>query len=263
MAPCFCDKVRGGLYHLVTPSPCHLVIFKSMLVTLIIFLATFVFSSVGFGLALVAMPLLVNVIGLRVASPLVSLIGITTGFVIFFHYRATFKLRAVALLSVASLIAVPIGVQFVGRVDPKIGTTLLGILLIFYSVYSLLKLRLPRLEWPGWAIGFGFAAGLLGGAYNTGGPPVIIYANCRRWLPGEFKSNLQAFFLVNSVVAVISHLLSGHYTLVVAQNYLYAIPGILLGLFAGFKLEPHVSPVLFRKAVLLILVLLGIQLILS
>ena len=234
-----------------------------MIITLIILISTFVFSSVGFGLALVAMPLLVNVIGLRAASPLVSLISLTTGIIIFYRYRATFQLRAVALLSVASLIAVPIGVQFVGRVNPRIGTTLLGILLVGYSIYSLLQLRLPKLEWPGWAVGFGFAAGLMGGAYNTGGPPVIIYANCRQWLPAEFKSNLLAFFLVNSVVAFISHLLSGHYTTTVGQYYLLALPGILVGLIAGFSLEPYVSPALFRKVVLVILIVLGIQLILS
>ncbi len=234
-----------------------------MIVTLIIFLATFIYSSVGFGVALVAMPLLVTVIGVRVASPLVSLIAFTSGIIIFIRHREAFKLRAVWLLSITSMIAVPIGVQLAGRSDPKIVTTWLGVLLVVYAIYALMQFRLPKLEWPGWAAGFGFVAGLLGGAYNTSGPPVIIYANCHQWEPGEFKSNLQAYFLINSAVVIISHALSGHFNAAVGRNYLFALPGILIGLFVGFRLEPYVSPKVFYKIVLVILIGLGIQLILS
>ena len=121
--------------------------------------------------------------------------------------------------------------------------------------------RLPQLRQPAWAYGFGFLGGVLSGAYNTSGPPVIIYGTCRRWEPTTFKGNLQAYFLLNSFFTLSAHLISGNFTAVVWQNYLWAVPGVALGLVAGKWVDGRLNPVQFRQGVLVLLVLLGIRLI--
>lgn len=110
--------------------------------------------------------------------------------------------------------------------------------------------------------GFGFVAGLLSGAYNTSGPPVVIYGNCRQWLPAEFKCNLQGFFLLNSAAVIATHALSGNFTRPVWQAYSLALPAIGLGLVAGFTLDKRIEPAVFRKIVLLLLIVLGVRLLL-
>ncbi|MCK4726258.1 MAG: sulfite exporter TauE/SafE family protein, partial [Anaerolineales bacterium] len=94
------------------------------------------------------------------------------------------------------------------QVNPEIIVTLLGIILVAYAVYGLIHMTLPELKHPYWAYLMGFIAGIIGGAYNTSGPPVIIYGNCRRWPPKEFKGNLQGYFLVTNVVFILVHLIS-------------------------------------------------------
>ncbi len=171
-----------------------------LLVSLVIFLAVFTQSLTGFGSALVAMALLPALIGIRTATPLVALVGLTIEIALLLRYHAAFRLQSVWRLIVASLLGVPLGLLLLRRVDERLALVILGCVLVGYAVYALLGRPLPSLKSNGWAYGTGFVAGMLGGAYNTSGPPVVIYGDAQRWPPAEFKSNLQGFFLVINVL---------------------------------------------------------------
>ncbi|MCB8938757.1 MAG: sulfite exporter TauE/SafE family protein [Ardenticatenaceae bacterium] len=232
-----------------------------MIVTLIIFFAIFVQSASGFGLALVSMPLLVSVIGVGTATPLVALVGITAELFLLRRYWEALNFTAVKRLSIASIIGIPLGVYVLRTVDGRIITAILGVVVTGYALYALFGPHLPQLRQPGWAYGFGFVGGILSGAYNTSGPPVIIYGTCRRWEPAAFKGNLQAYFFINSLFTLSAHALSGNFTAVVWQNYLWALPGIGVGLLLGRWVDGRIPPEKFRQGVLVLLVLLGIRLI--
>lgn len=234
-----------------------------ILVFIIVFVAIFVQAVTGFGLALVSMPLLVLVLNIQVASPLVALIGGVAELLLLLHYRADLNIRAVTRLVVASLLGIPVGVLLLRRVDVGVITAVLGLLILLYALYALSGLRLPRLAHQAWGYGFGFVAGVLGGAYNISGPPVIIYGNCRQWPPAEFKSNLQGFFVVSSYTVIAVHALSGNFTPVVWRNFLIALPAMLLALFVGLRLDTHLNPERFRRIVLVVLVVLGASLLFS
>lgn len=232
-----------------------------MIVTLIVFFAIFVQAASGFGLALISMPLLVGLIGIGTATPLVALIGITAEVFLLRRYWQALNFAAVKRLSLASVVGIPLGVYVLREGDGRLITTILGFIVTGYALYALFGPRLPALRQPAWAYGFGFVGGVLSGAYNTSGPPVIIYGTCRRWEPTTFKGNLQAYFLLNSLFTLSAHLISGNFTAVVWQHYLWAVPGVALGLVAGKWVDGRLNPAQFRKAVLGLLVLLGIRLI--
>lgn len=228
-----------------------------MLITLIVFLAAFTQGAAGFGLALVSMPLLVEILGIRAATPLVALIGIAIETIMLIRYRHAFNLRAISRLSLAAVAAIPLGVFILRRADAQLITTILGAIILGYALFALFSPRLPQLTHRGWAYGFGFVSGLLSGAYNTSGPPVIIYGSCRQWPPAEFKSNLQAYFLLNSVVVMVIHAVSGNFTPLVWRSFGLSVPAILLGLWAGMSLDRWINPQLFRRIVLILLIFLG------
>lgn len=234
-----------------------------MIVLLIVFLSIFVQAASGFGLALVSMPLLVSVIGVSTATPLVAVVGITAEVFLLRRYWYALNFTAVKRLCLASITGIPLGVYVLGTVDGRIITFILGLVVTGYALYALFAPRLPALKQPGWAYGFGFVGGVLSGAYNTSGPPVIIYGTCRRWEPATFKGNLQAYFLLNSFFTFTAHLISGNFTAVVWQNYLWALPGVGLGLLLGRWVDGRLPPDKFRVGVLLLLILLGIRLIIG
>jgi hypothetical protein len=234
-----------------------------ILLALIVFLAVFTQSLTGFGSALVAMALLPALIGMRVATPLVAALAMTIEGILLLRYKDSLNLRAVWRLSAASLVGIPLGMIVLGRVDESLAMGILGWVIVSYAAYSFFELKPPELSRPVWAYTFGLLAGMLGGAYNTSGPPAVIYANARRWSQDEFKSNLQGFFLLNDVLILGGHVLSGNFTAQVFQNYLIALPAVGLGILAGVSLDRRINPQAFRKVVLGLLLVTGARLVIS
>jgi uncharacterized membrane protein YfcA len=233
------------------------------LVAVIIFVGVFTQSITGFGSGLVTMAILPGLLGIQVAAPLVSLMAITLETSLLLRYRNTLNFKAVWRLALANVIGIPLGVIAPGYVSEKFILLVLGVVLAGYAAYGLISPRLPELKRPTWAYGFGLVGGLLSGAYNTGGPPLVIYGNSQRWQPAEFKSNLQSLFLISDVMVITNHALTGHYTPIVWSYYLTALPAIGLALLIGLWLDRRIDPIAFRKIVLLLLLVMGLRLILS
>ncbi len=206
------------------------------------------------------MALMPNVMDIMSAVPLVAMLTGTLEFFLLIRYRAAFNLKAVWRLSIASILAIPIGVWALREISERVLLPVLGLVMVVYSIYALLNFRLPRLEHPRWAYLFGFFAGLLSGAYSVGGPPAIIYGNCKGWDPDEFKGNLQGFFLVNDTIAIISHGFAGNITPLVWKSYIWILPAIALGYIVGTSLDRYIDPARFRKIVLILLVIMGLRL---
>jgi uncharacterized membrane protein YfcA len=230
-----------------------------MIVTLV--LAGMMQSLTGFGAALLAMPLLAPALGSAVAVPMFALTVIVTQTVMIVRYRSALMFRSVWRMVVAAMIGVPVGVFGAPLVDERLMLMILGVVVLAYGLYGLVTPRVPRLKNPRWAFPFGFAAGLLSGAYNTPGPPYVIYATTQNWTPYEFKANVQGAFLAASTMAVVSHAVKGNYTLYTLQLTALAIPAMVAGLFAGFSLDRFVPPGRLLRAVQLVLVVLGLSLI--
>lgn len=240
---------------------------EELFVVFVIFLAVFTQSVSGFGTALVAMALLPAVIGIYQATPLVALVMTTIEVYLLIYYREALNIGAIWRIIVAALAGIPLGILWLSRLDENITMPVLGLFILLYAIYALIeaftnRIRLPKLENPAWAYASGLIAGILGGAYNTSGPPVIIYGNCRRWETTEFKSNLQGFFLLSSFVIVIGHAWNRNLTPDVWQYYLWSIPAMVVGVFTGTRLDRYLKPETFRRFVLVLLVIMGMRLIL-
>lgn len=206
------------------------------------------------------MALLPGLIGIQTAAPLVAVFALTIEVIVLGRYWRSLDLRSILPVISASVVGVPFGIWALRNADENLVLSILGWLIALYAIYSLLNLKLPEMHQPIWAYLFGLFAGLLGGAYNTSGPPLVIYGNARRWPPQKFKSNLQSFFALNSAMVFAGHAFSGNISPDVWLHYLWAIPAIILGFLAGNKLDRYLDPDRFRKIVLWLLVFLGLRL---
>ena len=109
----------------------------------------------------------------------------------------------------------------------------------------------------------GASAGVLGGAYNTPGPPAIVYGSLRRWPRDEFRAVLQALFFVNGAIVVVSHGLAKHLTAQVLTYYLWAVPALVMGILVGSRLDRTVNHERFHSLVLGMILALGVLLLLQ
>jgi uncharacterized membrane protein YfcA len=228
----------------------------------IVFLGMLVQGLVGFGSAMVIMALLSERVGLGLAGPLVALMALPSEGLVLLRYRGALNWRSVRRLAAGMVLGVPVGILALRHVPERPMLVFLGVLIAAYALYALLGLRLPALRRPGWAYLFGWVAGAIGGAYNTSGPPVVVYGTSRGWPREEFKGNLQAFFLLCDLAVVTGHGLAGHLTRDVWTHFAVALPVILLGAAAGMALDRVVPAALFRRLVLALLLVLGVRLLL-
>ncbi len=233
------------------------------LVVTIVFFAAFVQTLSGFGFALIVMPIITIVMSLQTAAPLVALTGLTLCTINFIRHRQAVNIREVLRLGVASALGIPVGLWLLANVEESVIKLLLGLILIAYAVYALVRPVTPLLRSQWWVYPAGFAAGCLSGAYNTPGPPVIVYGSLRQWPKDEFRAVLQTFFSINAALIVSSHAVAHRLTTEVLTFYSYAAPALLLGILAGSRVDSRVNKDRFRTIVTVMILVLGLSLILG
>lgn len=230
----------------------------------IIFFSAFAKSLSGFGFALVAMSLLPKLYSLSITVPLVALLQLLTSVIILFYYWRDFKLKIVTQLITPSIIGVPLGVYALKQINENIMLGTLGVGLVAYALYTWFSPRLPEIQSTKWAYFFGFLSGVFTGAYNLGGPPIVIYANCCRWKPEEFKSNITGVFLFNQSIAAINHGINQNLTPEVWQIFSIGLIPMLLGTLMGILIsKKFFNKTMFKNLVLLLLMISGLRLILK
>jgi hypothetical protein len=229
-----------------------------ILVVGIIFFAALVRSALGFGDAVVAMPLLAMFIGLKTATPLVAFMGPTISLLILMKGWRAGDMKAAARLIAASLLGIPLGIYGLARLPEEPLKIALGALILLYGVFGLARpgtrIRNEK-AWLPWLVGW--TAGVLGGAYNTNGPPVVAYGMLRGWPPDRFRATLQGYFLPTGLMILAGHGLAGMWTGEVVKIYLYSLPAIGLGVVLGRLVNRKLTQNVFTKLVYIFLVLMG------
>ena len=228
-----------------------------VLFLLIVFTSTLLRGAFGFGNALIAMPLLILLLGVRSATPLVALIGIVIGGLMLFREWKQLVIKEALYLLISSLAGVPIGLFFLVSFPETVVNGFLGVMLIGFGFFNLMGFKLPIIN-NGWlAIPFGFVSGIFGGAYNANGPPVVIYGLLRDWTKEKFRATLQGYFLLTGGVIAIGHGVSGLWTSQVLLYFLVSLPIVVLAVLAGEKISNRVSGDRLNQALNVFLILLG------
>jgi len=198
-----------------------------------LFAATAVRASLGFGEALIAVPMLALLIPVNQAAPIAVLVSITIAFIVLLLDWRSVHFGSVGLLIVSTLFGIPLGLWLLTAVSESIVKGILAAIILAFSLHAILskgryRLNDDRLAWL-----FGFQAGILGGAYGMNGPPLAVYGSLRGWRPEQFRATLQAYFLPASMVGMAGYYFAGLWTPEVNHYYLTSLPAVLLGTLGG------------------------------
>lgn len=223
------------------------------------FVATLIRSTLGFGEALVAVPLLAFRAPVEVAAPLAVLVSIVVAGLVVAQDWTGVQFRAAAGLILASLFGLPLGLLLLARADDHVVRLLLGAVIILFSLYSLAvgSSRTLTNDHAGWLLACGFVSGILGGAYGMNGPPLAIYGALRRWSPQHFRATLQAYFLPVSIIGLIGYAMLGLWTVAVTRYFLWSLPGVIVATIAGRFINRRIRGDRFIKTVYGGLVVIG------
>mgnify|MGYP000925855579 FL=1 len=234
-----------------------------ILVLVILFVSSLVRSTLGFGDALIAMPLVVMLVGIKAATPLIAIIAIIIASYIAITNKEHLNLKSTYKLIIFTILGIPIGLFWLKEVDETIVKITLAVIIILFALFRLYRPHLVTIKTEKFSFLFGIISGILGGAYNTNGPPIIIYGTLRRWEPKNFRVILQGVLLPTNIFIAAGHGISGLWTINVILLLLYSLPVVIFAIILGTKLHNVLPKDKYDKIIYYALILIGAMLIIN
>lgn len=229
------------------------------LVVSVLTLAGFVQGLTGFGFGLVAMALLPSILDFHLASLLVALFTVPVSLLNFYDNRKHYQWRRGLLLIASMSCGVPCGVYLMVSAPKELLLRLLGALLIGFALNETL-LSNRRFQMPSW-LGFpiGISSGVLGGAFNMGGPPCVAYLYSRPWPKEEIVALLQVVFLISASLRLVLFKAHGIVPPTTAELMLWSALPVMAAVFFGCRLFRVVEQETLRLGVFLFLGVMGVK----
>jgi len=232
-------------------------------VAIVTMAGSFLSALVGFAFALTTTSLLSNLLGSKVAQPLVAFLFLVNQ-IILIQRKGLGDWREMATLVLASIVTIPVGVMGLILMDAALGERLLGGLIIAYVLYTAADFALPSLQERWQTIATGLFAGITVGAFNIGGPWIAIYGQCRKWKAERFASNMVTYQAPTCVVTLGIHLFRGAFNDKVLWWYIaLALPGMLIGARVGDYVATRIAEGVFKQLTLALIAIMGLRLLLA
>lgn len=213
----------------------------------------------GFGSGIISLTLLAFLWEIQ------DVVAVTAGFSIVvtgylgWRLRAHISLTEIKPLIVGAAIGIPLGVTALTSLDPRTIKGALGGFLLLYSTWSLWG-RTPSTTQINqiWAFPAGLFGGMLSGAFNAGGPPVVMYGTERQWTPDAFRGNVQGFFAPCAALTLSLLIYKGVVSAETLAWNAKLLPFLVAGMVLGDRKASGIAPGPFRRILLVSLWVVGV-----
>jgi uncharacterized protein len=229
--------------------------------------ATF-FGGFTSGLTGFAAGLVVSGVWLHVITPLQTAVLIAAYGVVNQSYgiwkvRHALRWRRILPFVAGGAVGVPLGAYLLTYIDPAHLRVGIGVLLILYSAYNLMRPTLsPVKSNPPTDAAVGLLNGLLGGLTGLGGVISTIWVQLGGGPKDAQRAVFQPVLFMTMAMTTLTFAASGYlFEFDILKLFLVGLPALLLGLWAGVTLYGKLDDSAFRKAVLILLLVSGLSLV--
>lgn len=227
------------------------------------FLGALIVGLTGFGSALVTIPLATHFVPLQFALPLFALVDLGTAFSVGLENPRNAARDEWRRLVPMILVGTALGVTLLVNLPRAAGMLLLGVFVLSYALYSLVRHGPSRVIHPGWAWLAGLCGGITSTLFGAGGPPYAIYLSQRGLTKEQFRATMGFATMTSISVRVVAFLITGLLLEpAVWLTALVAVPAGLLGVFIARRLYLRISREALMRAVAIILLVSGSSLVL-
>jgi uncharacterized protein len=138
-----------------------------------------------------------------------------------------------------------------------------GMLLIAFSLYNLTRPKFPETKRLGRAgdTGIGVLNGVLGGATGLGGILPVIWTTLRGWTRDEQRGVHQPTAFATFLMSIFALGGAGLVTPATTRLFLFGLPALIAGTVFGWSLYGRLDEAVFRKIVLVLLLLSGLAIV--
>jgi uncharacterized membrane protein YfcA len=232
----------------------------TLAITGVLFVAALVASIFGFGVGLIAMPVLAAMVDVKTATPVVGLVTVTVVVTVLLRHWREVQFQSVWRLILASCVGVPLGLFLLKGVHDQVMKLALAIIIMAFSCYNAFTPQMLTLKTEHASYLFGVVSGILGGAYTIPGPPVVIYGVLRQWTPSAFRVTLLGYFLPSTFLLLLAHYSAGLWTPAVLRLFAVSLPAVLVAIVIGNYVHRSVPKGKFDRVIHLLLICIGLVL---
>lgn len=237
----------------------------TILVGCALLFAAFVKGATGMGFPLIATPTVALLLDIRIAITILIIPNIVMDVTQVFRGGFPFAvLRRFAWFFLLTVIGVFLGTKVLVTLPLWILNFCLGIMVLIFVFSNWLhfEFTVPSALEKVLALPVGFISGFLNGMTNAAGPALAIYLYSLKLQKREFIKSIATIFVITktSQLAAVStwNLLNWTTLLLSLQVTLF----ILLGFYAGLKIQDRVNQKTFNRGLLVLLFVIGVTLIL-
>jgi uncharacterized protein len=228
--------------------------------TLILFAGSLLQGLAGFGGALVSIPLVLLYSEPRWAAPVVVLCYTINRVPAMFVLRRDLMWGHSLLLIAAAIPGALLGGLLLKSMEPGHIMKIMGSMLLLFSAYKIVAPEFRLVFSRIWALPAGLLSGILGAAFGTDGPPVVVYAALKPWSKEQIVGMLQSFFLFANFIVLGSYWVHGLLTASVLKASGVAAPFAVAGILLALKINKRMSQRRFEVILSVVIGLMGILL---
>ena len=223
-------------------------LFDSVVSAVTLFVGATVLSTIGFGIGMTTIPILLFVLEPQTVIVVVNTVSVALFVLIVHQNRNELPFRRVGPWAAAGLLGVPVGVLILKDSDAgllKIAITALTIILTLVVAFNV-RAKIPSGMLTGLAVAFLVSVTL--NALGIGGPIMALYMLTQNWSRNAVRGALSLYFLFVEAAGVIGYGIAGLMTTERIALILIAIVPVTLGFLLATYLVRRMNDVVFRRA---------------
>jgi len=212
----------------------------------IVFAAAALQRAVGFGFALLAVPLMAFVVPTKSAVVIVFLNGTVTCVWLALRLRRHIEWPTARRLGLGAIVGAPLGVVILSVVSATTLRLTLGVTTCLAALWIMISSRrlhpAPVVPHGSTTLAVGFVSGVLNTSLATNGPPLVYELRRTGFRDDRFRGTISAVFVLSNLIGLpllaLAGLITAYDVALAATSLLPCVAGIVVGSAIGGRMEP-------------------------
>jgi hypothetical protein len=223
--------------------------------------AAFVTGAVGFADGLILNAFWLHIMKPTSAIALIIVSSLLIHAIPLYRLRNTLDYSRLKSFVIFGIIGFPFGMWALISIDPEIFKIFIGCLLLGYGLWMLGRGVSPVVRQRPTLDGVvGFSGGFMGGFSALSGLLPTLWMS-RQGVPKNVqRGTFEPYIVALNLVGIVAFYSGGKITAQIGFDLLCVTPILILGSLAGTKIYPHINDAIFRKAILILILLSGLML---